>query len=455
MHSANTIEKRKAERINFIFPVRTCTGIDGETINFSRLGLLLALKEPLKSTRTIPLQIYLPFSETIETNIEVVRNIESLKNSRYLCGARFLRLRKNEEDILNEAINRYSSLDPEFALLTVNMRSWLIEFKSKCDKFDFQDAQSTAQTKFVEENYGGLKLVLDEFFKNIWIRAAYIKAEDYKFHEQYYWDMLGYILIDSVEICRFGRRKPFGYAGDFMLINYFYDYHTKYLGDSSYERLINYYTCNIPIATSVVERKDFFKKRILETIKRKGSAKILSVASGSARELTELLSEGKIDKPLYFDCLDVEPEAFINIRKTLDKIEEKNKKNLQLRFLQEDFLSIIKGRELRSLFSQYDFIYSSGLFDYLTDRMARRVIHYLFGLLNDDCCLMITNANNDDYHRAYYEMLDKWKLIHREDKDLLDWAEQIKESCLAKIIKMDTKEPFKFLILSVHKKIDT
>lgn len=451
MHSANTSDKRKAERFDFTFPLRTCTGIDGETINFSKLGLLLALEKPLKFTHTIPIQIYLPFSKTIETNVEIVWNIDGAKNNRYLCGVKFLRLRKNEEEILNEAISRYSSLDREFALLIMDMRSRLTDFKAKCDKFDSCHVRDDARSKFINDNYSGLKLMLDDFFKNIWARNSYIKQEDYEFHEQYYWDMLGYLLIDSIEICRFGRRKPLGYAGDFMLINYFYDYHSKYLGGSSYERLINYYTCNIPIACSVIERKDFFKARILDTMRKKSGARILSVASGSARELIELLSEGKIDSPLYFDCLDVEPEAFTNITKALAQIEEKHKKNLQLRFVQEDFLTIIKGRKLKSLFDRYDFIYSSGLFDYLTDKIARRVILYLFGLVNEKCDLMVTNANNDDYHRAYYEMLDKWKLMHREDKDLLSWTEPIKEDCAAKVITLDTREPYKFPILSVHK----
>jgi len=186
-------------------------------------------------------------------------------------------------------------------------------------------------------------------------------------------------------------------------------------------------------------------------LKKKDSARILSVASGPARELIELAEEGRIDKPLYFDCLDVEPEAFEYIKKSLEKILPENKKNLNIRFIQADFLDLVKGRNAHDLFKKYDFVYSSGLFDYLTDRMAKRLILHLSGLLDNNATLIVTNAIKDDYHRAYYEMLGGWKLINRSEKEMLDLASEIKEKNSIEIVKLNTEKPFMFWILSLHK----
>ena len=444
-------ERRKAERISFAFPTRTSIGIIGETVNFSRTGIRFALEKPLLSTQTIPIKIDFPFSSPFESYVEIVWNKSESENNRFLCGARFLRLQNNEEVILKEAINKFNVLDPNFTFLTVKIRDWLVDFKAKCDQFDSMYLHDSDRNQFVEKNKFNLEMTLNAYFKNIWKTAENIIPEDYSIHLRYYQEMLGYYLIDSIEIGRFMCHKPLGYAGDFMIMNYLYDYIDNYLGVSSYEKLNNSYICNTPIAYSVVERKELLKQKILDTLAGKDSAKILSVASGSARELIELAEEGKIDKPLYFDCLDVEPEAFEYIKKSLEKILSENKKNINIRFIQTNFLDIVKGRDIHDLFKKYDLVYSSGLFDYLSDRMTRKSIFYLFGLLDNDASLIVTNAIKDDYHRAYYEMLYGWKLIHRSEKEMLDLASEIKEKCFTEIVKLNTEKPFMFWILSLHK----
>ena len=83
--------------------------------------------------------------------------------------------------------------------------------------------------------------------------------------------------------------------------------------------------------------------------------------------------------------------------------------------------------------------------------MARKLTFYLFGLLDNNVSLIITNVKKDDYHRAYYEMLGGWKLIHRTDKEILDWADEIKENCFAELVDVKAEKPFMFLILTLYK----
>jgi ubiquinone/menaquinone biosynthesis C-methylase UbiE len=263
--------------------------------------------------------------------------------------------------------------------------------------------------------------------------------------------MLRHHLVDMVEISRFMHRKPLGYAGDFMIMNYFYDYHNNYLGESSYEKLINSYACNIPVAISVVERKLFFKEKVLTLLANKPQIKVLSVASGSAREITELADEGKITKPLYFDCIDVETEALEHIKNKLENIPAENKKYLHVRFLHTDFMDLIKSRDVQNLFEKYDFIYSSGLFDYLPDKIANKLMLRLFKQLKEDGVLIVTNVKNDELHRPSYEMLCGWKLLHRNEQEVLAWANGIEGNNRVELINPNTIKPFMFLILELQK----
>jgi len=448
-------ERRKAKRISFTFPTKTLTGVIGETLNLSASGVCLALERPFFSTQTIQIQIDFPFSLPLQTYVEIIWRKPQAQNHRFLCGVKFLKLHKKNAQILKEALEQYTTLNAEFVFLTERMRDWLTEFKIKCDQFDAMYADRFKQIDFIEKNWADVKNILNQHFKAVGRLIENFNPKEYLLHQKYYQNMLWPLLKDHVEINRFITSKPFGYAGDFKIMNYFYDYHYQYLGESSYEKIINFYTCNIPIAFSVIERKNFFKEKIEELLKDpdKDIVKILSVASGSCRELIELAEEEKINKPLYFDCLDLESEAFDDIKNRLNKIDRQNKRYLNIRFNNENFLFLIKEKNVLNIFEEYDLIYSAGLFDYLNERLAKKLIASMFRLLDQDGTLCITNVKKDPDYQPYYTMLGEWKLIHRSADEVLALREEIKETNYAKLIRLETKEPFMFWILTLRKNL--
>ncbi|MBD3264182.1 MAG: hypothetical protein GF375_03660 [Candidatus Omnitrophica bacterium] len=445
-------EKRKAERISFSFPVQILHDIRGETVNFSRSGLRLALEKPLTSARTVPVRIDFPFSSPLNSHAEIVWTDKDFYNNRHLCGLRFLRLSRNETRILKEAINNYRTLDSKFVILTDKLRSWLIDLRAKFDSFDFLHTNEEERIEFVRKNYSYAATVLTEHFRNVGEIAGTFDNEKYCLHQNYYRNMLRFLLLDLIEINRFIYRKPLGYAGDFLIMNYFYDFYDKYIGGSSYEKLINSYTCSIPVAYSVVERKNFFKQKILEILQRDSAGRILSIASGSARELIELLREGKITRPLCFDCFDFENETFRYIQNKLEEIPPEKKKNLRIRFIKENFFEFMKGKPSQGLFSNYEFIYSCGLCDYLNEKMVRSLIRYFFPFLSLGGELILTNVKKDDDYRAYYEMLGGWKLTHRSEEEIRAWTKVVEEPHRTELIGLESKIPFMFLILSLRKR---
>ena len=69
---------------------------------------------------------------------------------------------------------------------------------------------------------------------------------------------------------------------------------------------------------------------------------ILSVGSGSVRELIELVQEGRIIKPLYFDCLDFDKKALDYVRREIEKIDPEKRSHLHLRLINRNLLDIIR-----------------------------------------------------------------------------------------------------------------
>ena len=442
-------ERRILPRIPVTFPSEVSGRIVGETVNLSETGLCLALERPLLSTRTISVQIDLPFPAFfLKSQVKIIWAQSLAKNNRFLCGVHFLRLKKEESFILREALVKYKFLNSKFVFLIERLRSSLFNLKSRFDRFDAVNKGEKKRIKFIEKNKPQVYAKLDEYFKKAWKITKNFNKEEYSSHQRYYQKMLGYLLRDSIEINNFSYQKPLGYAGDFILINYFYDFCNKYLGVSLYEKLINFYTCNIPIAHSVIRRKDFFKKKLLEMLDSKNPARVLSVGSGPCRELLELLQEGRIKSPLYFDCLDFDKQALDYVRNEIEKIEPEKKSYFHLGLINKNLLSLIRPKKIESELQKYDLIYSSGVFDYLSNRVAKRMMENLYKLLNRGSMLIVTNADKDGAsHRVYYEMLTEWVLNHRTKEEILNWTKDLQNVRDIKFVNLDEKNSFLFLSL--------
>jgi hypothetical protein len=63
-------------------------------------------------------------------------------------------------------------------------------------------------------------------------------------------------------------------------------------------------------------------------------------------------------------------------------------------------------------------IYSTGLYDYLDDRIATKLTHRLFDMLNPNGRLVVANFVPNLACSAYMEAMLDWKLIYRDVKQV-------------------------------------
>lgn len=440
-------EKRTFPRAIIILPVRVTPNFIGETFNLCEIGVNFMFRERLLSSAG-RVRIELSGEESMEAEFKIVWNKYLAKENKFIYGARFRRLKEKDLKILRGILANYEYLDETFVKLANEFRNYLKSIKTKFDEFDTKNLDEKDRINSIKAEEKEIFGKLDMYFNNTWEIARNFTEEEYDFHQKYSRRMLWPLLRDPVETNRLVCEKPLGYAGDFIIMNYIYDFHNKYLGSSSYEKLINFYTCNIPISTSVVKRKDFFKKKILEVLGSRRFPNVLSVGSGPTRELLELVREAKIVKPLYFDCLDFEKKALEYIQTELQKIESEKKSYVHIGFINKNILDLIKDRKIENTLRKYDLIYASGLFDYLFTRTAKKVINNLYRLLNRKGVLIVTNAEKENAtHQAYYEILGEWYLHHRTKRELLAWTKDIQNANI-KFDETGKENSFLFLCLN-------
>lgn len=207
-------------------------------------------------------------------------------------------------------------------------------------------------------------------------------------------------------------RKPFGYAGDFKIIDDIYTNNPQTIG---FNRLFDNYFQMTAISVAVRNRKEDFKKLITEFVKKKkGKVRIMDLASGPCRDLKELF--GQDDFPaesVKVDCYDNDQGAIDYAKKLLNYPENIN-------FFKINAVKIALKKDIYSLINKkYDVIYSTGLFDYFTEEISTRLVCNLKKLLTDDGKLLIATARDKYSNPSVYfmEWVGDWNLVYRSDDE--------------------------------------
>ncbi len=207
-------------------------------------------------------------------------------------------------------------------------------------------------------------------------------------------------------------KKPFGYAGDYKIINDIYANSPKTVG---FERLFDNYFQMSAISVAVRNRKNDFKKYLLKLISDKNTTmRFANLGCGPCRELYEIFLLNHISSPkIVIDCYDNDEKALKYSEQLLSK-----KRNINL--IKQNAVRLALTKNIRTiLHHQYDFIYSLGLFDYFGDKLSYRLICNLKASLKKGGVLAIANVrdkfSNPSVH--FMEWVGEWNLVYRSDDE--------------------------------------
>jgi hypothetical protein len=213
-------------------------------------------------------------------------------------------------------------------------------------------------------------------------------------------------VLDKNTLIGHGFEKPFGYPGDFSLINNIYFFH---INDDEKYRKWDVFFQNQPAAIAVRNRKDYFLNHCKKLICRSNDKiKILILGSGPATDVYEFLSNNP-DSNITFDLIDFDQNA-------IDFSMEKNKRfNGRISY---NRINVLRYKP----YKMYDLIWSAGLFDYFKDKHFIFLIRKYINCLADDGEFVISNFSTENPTRKLMEVLSDWKLNHRSKSDLLNIA---------------------------------
>lgn len=195
------------------------------------------------------------------------------------------------------------------------------------------------------------------------------------------------------------KQKPFGYAGDFSIIDRIYQKDI-----SSEFRKWDAFSVHHPAAEAVRNRKDYFLKIMQQKLSYSKQLQLLNVASGPARDLCQLYNLIQPDS-LQTTCIEYDKRAIKHAQKVCDNYLQ------HIAFINENIFRFDTQ-------DQYDLVWSAGLFDYFDNKTFVRVLRKFIRWAAEGGEIIVGNFSDDNPSRAYMEIFGDWHLEHRSPEEL-------------------------------------
>lgn len=202
--------------------------------------------------------------------------------------------------------------------------------------------------------------------------------------------------------------KPFGYPGDFAILELVYNQQAHQNTPTAIGQWIDKWSISTVLPRAVKARKNalrYYLESFVEDRKQLGKQQILSIACGSAREIRELPKPTLENASIHL--LDHDERA-------LDFI-----KSLMLSRPEDHDLHFIEANALKPFATKgnFDLIYSFGLYDYLKDETLDKSIQLSLEHLKEDGTFLFALKDHRFYPQWFYDWFYDWRFVSRTVDD--------------------------------------
>ncbi len=241
--------------------------------------------------------------------------------------------------------------------------------------------------------------------------------------------------------------KPLGYPGDYEVMRYLYEQQLE--GPDLLSKGIHLASVLTRGAQAVRERKDLLR-RVLVGLTRERAAKgletrALSVAAGPAQEIYEIVTgEGELGPGLNVLLFDQDQYALeYASRRFALAAGHSPRRDVRVQLRHDTIRRLLNDDDIFADQPAVDIIFVAGLFDYLREPTARKLIAKLYRLLAPGGALYVGNMVPENPCRWFLEHHLDWFLLYRSREELLAMGEEAVPGAKAWIVNEPTSvNPF-------------
>ena len=272
------------------------------------------------------------------------------------------------------------------------------------------DTEGRKFMRFLDDKLAELEDIVYEF-----------TLEEHESHAYFFRRLLWNVIMCS-PFMRRTNLKPRGYAGDYVMMKMIYL--NDYEGDSTFAKLMHKHPIEHTASQAVRNRRklitETFKKLQAGNASDHGRIRILSVACGPAYELQDILASSDRFDRYHFTLLDQDQPALDEAARLVNQLEKEYNTKIPVTYLNDSVRTMLKSSYLVEKWGKFDFIYSMGLFDYLTPPVAAGVLGKLYELLKAGGDLLIGNFHVSNPSRCYMEYWHDWVLYYRTEEEFIN-----------------------------------
>ena len=217
--------------------------------------------------------------------------------------------------------------------------------------------------------------------------------------------------------------KPLGYAGDYEMVNMMLRRQPE--GGSLFAKILNYAFLETGPVVAHRNRITYLTKMLRQEAGRIAAqgrrCRVLNLGCGPAVEVQNFMREDEVADLCDFVLLDFNEETLEYSRARQEEARSRSGRSTNFRFIQRSVNQLLKQAATGDVdmeWESFDIVYCAGLFDYLSQRVCRRLVEIFFKLLKPGGFLVLTNVTPLNPIRNWMEFVLEWNLIYRGDKEM-------------------------------------
>ena len=335
-------------------------------------------------------------------------------------------LREEVESFISDWEADYQ-LRADFQLAVTNISVFLSELNRWLQDFiliaGIEESGDSAQQlhEVSEELMDPLVPKLEDLFGTFEEKAEEVPPEELIPHKAFAQRELHSLLLCSPFVYR-TFAKPLGYAGDYEMVNMII--RDPLEGPNTYARVVNAYTLQRAPAEAHRNRIARLFEVLREESRRAEAAhqqlRVLNIGCGPASEVERFIRSEPLSGRCHIELLDFNRETLDYARGVLTTAAGESARKPDLTYVHRSIHDLLKesARRRTDPPPQYDLVYCAGLFDYLSDRICRRLVELFFAWTKPGGLLVTTNVHPANPIRYYMEYLLEWHLNYRDEVDM-------------------------------------
>lgn len=319
-------------------------------------------------------------------------------------------------------------LQPGYQLAVTKLASFLQELSRWLGQAETLYAKESGDSRtgaLFEEVWPPLELKLAELFADFEAEARAVATHEAATHKSFAQRELHPLLLCDPFIHR-SFTKPLGYAGDYQMVNMILA--AAIPPSNTYAQVVSMF--NLTRAPAVAHRNRVARlerqlRSEAQRVARSGRRfKVLNVGCGPATEVERFFQTGDDARSAELTLVDFNQETLEHAMSRVRTAQAATGFEADVLAVHQSIHELLKtaASGQSTLADRYDFVYCAGLFDYLSDRVCKRLVKLFYDWTLPGGLVVATNVHANNPIRYYMAHIAEWYLEYRDEAQFMRFA---------------------------------